>query len=88
MANHGRMKDDGDVTRTRRGRRGRRWLALGVALLAAAGPASPVGPASAQPPRTGAGAPDIAGGPWINSAPLTLSGLRGRVVLVEFWTYG
>ena len=33
-------------------------------------------------------APDIAGGPWINSTPLTLAALRGRVVLVEFWTYG
>ncbi|HEY9404519.1 MAG TPA: peptide-methionine (R)-S-oxide reductase MsrB [Pyrinomonadaceae bacterium] len=26
--------------------------------------------------------------PWINSAPLTLEGLRGRVVLVDFWTFG
>ena len=33
-------------------------------------------------------APEITGGPWINSQPLSLSGLRGRVVLVEFWTYG
>lgn len=24
---------------------------------------------------------------WINSAPLTLDELRGRVVLIEFWTY-
>ncbi len=24
---------------------------------------------------------------WINSAPLTADGLRGRVVLVDFWTY-
>lgn len=24
---------------------------------------------------------------WINSEPLTLANLRGRVVLVEFWTY-
>jgi thiol-disulfide isomerase/thioredoxin len=24
---------------------------------------------------------------WINSAPLTVAGLRGKVVLVEFWTY-
>jgi thiol-disulfide isomerase/thioredoxin len=28
------------------------------------------------------------GGAWINSEPLTLAGLRGRVVLVNFWTYG
>jgi hypothetical protein len=33
-------------------------------------------------------APDIVGGPWINSAPLTPGGLLGRVVYVEFWTYG
>jgi hypothetical protein len=25
---------------------------------------------------------------WINSAPLRLADLRGKVVLVEFWTYG
>jgi hypothetical protein len=24
---------------------------------------------------------------WLNSEPLTLDGLRGRVVLVDFWTY-
>jgi hypothetical protein len=58
-----------------------RWLAaVGLALAVAL-------PASGQP-RVGAGAPDIAGGPWINSGPLTLASLRGRVVLVEFWTYG
>ena len=38
--------------------------------------------------RVGTPAPEIAGAPWINSAPLTMAGLRGRVVLVEFWTYG
>jgi len=27
-------------------------------------------------------------GAWINSAPLTLANLKGRVVLVEFWTFG
>ena len=47
--------------------------------------ASPVG---SQALRLGAPAPDIAGGPWIGSEPLTIAGLRGRVVLVEFWTYG
>jgi len=33
-------------------------------------------------------APEVAGERWINSGPLTTSGLRGRVVLVEFWTFG
>ena len=33
-------------------------------------------------------APELAGGEWINSDPLTLSKLRGRVVLIEFWTFG
>jgi thiol-disulfide isomerase/thioredoxin len=33
-------------------------------------------------------APDIAGRPWLNSAPLQLTQLRGKVVLVEFWTLG
>ena len=32
-------------------------------------------------------APEIASGTWINSEPLTLQGLRGRVVLIEFWTF-
>jgi thiol-disulfide isomerase/thioredoxin len=33
-------------------------------------------------------APGIAPGQWINSQPLTLTDLRGKVVLLEFWTYG
>jgi thiol-disulfide isomerase/thioredoxin len=37
---------------------------------------------------TGADAPDFQGiVDWENSSPLTLSGLRGKVVLVDFWTY-
>jgi thiol-disulfide isomerase/thioredoxin len=35
-----------------------------------------------------AAAPELAAGEWINSAPLKLNDLRGRVVLVEFWTFG
>ncbi len=44
--------------------------------------------AGAQGVKLGAPAPDIAGGPWINSEPMTMAGLRGHVVLVEFWTHG
>jgi cytochrome c biogenesis protein CcdA/thiol-disulfide isomerase/thioredoxin len=33
-------------------------------------------------------APQLAGiSGWLNSPPLTLAGLRGRVVVVDFWTY-
>jgi hypothetical protein len=24
---------------------------------------------------------------WLNSQPLTVAGLRGKVVLIDFWTY-
>ena len=54
-------------------------LALGVVVM--------LTPAAAQP-RPGVAAPEVSGGPWINSRPLALADLRGRVVLVEFWTYG
>ena len=33
-------------------------------------------------------APEFANGTWINSEPLTIKGLKGRVVLIEFWTFG
>jgi len=33
-------------------------------------------------------APALAKGEWTNSEPLALADLRGRVVLIEFWTYG
>ena len=60
-----------------------------VAILALLAPLAfvPAWPGAAQP-RAGAPAPEITGGVWINSEPLTLGGLRGKVVAVEFWTYG
>ncbi len=34
-------------------------------------------------------APDIANDTWLNSdRPLNLAALRGKVVLLEFWTFG
>ena len=33
-------------------------------------------------------APEFSTGTWINSEPLTLKALRGKVVLIEFWTFG
>ncbi len=38
-------------------------------------------------PVEGVMPPPAAGGLWINSAPLTREALRGKVVLVDFWTY-
>lgn len=32
-------------------------------------------------------APEFSSGLWINSEPLTLKSLQGRVVLIEFWTF-
>ncbi len=44
-------------------------------------------PALPHLPRLGP-APEFAGlAPWYNSPPLTLASLRGKVVLVDFWTY-
>ena len=47
-----------------------------------------IGSAIGQTSRLGVPAPEVAGERWINSGPLTTPGLRGRVVLVEFWTFG
>ena len=66
-----------------------RWMtagALATALLLGRDPAP--GDAGSRGVRIGSPAPELTGGPWINSAPQSLPGLRGRVVLVEFWTYG
>ena len=64
----------------------RRASFLLVVLLAAAGLVA--GPATGQALRLGVAAPEVAGERWINSEPLTTPSLRGRVVLVEFWTFG
>lgn len=40
-------------------------------------------------PYDGVRAPDFpVGFPWLNSPPLSLQALRGKVVLLDFWTYG
>ena len=71
-------------------RRGRG--AAGGALAVAAGGAIAAlwapGTEAQRGARVGQPAPEITGGPWLNSEPLSLAGLRGRVVFVEFWTYG
>jgi thiol-disulfide isomerase/thioredoxin len=49
--------------------------------------ATPVQAGAAGLPDFGPAADFIAGGRWFNSAPLKLRQLRGKVVLVDFWTY-
>jgi len=38
--------------------------------------------------QTGIPAPDITNEVWLNSTPQRLKNLRGKVVMVEFWTFG
>jgi thiol-disulfide isomerase/thioredoxin len=66
-------------------------LAVAVAIALRAGSGGLPGTPSAAPsslPATGPLAPDFAGiVDWENSPPLTMGALRGKVVLVDFWTY-
>jgi thiol-disulfide isomerase/thioredoxin len=56
-----------------------------TAIAAASAATSATAPAAAP---AAAPAPDFAGiEQWHNSAPLTMQQLRGKVVLVDFWTY-
>lgn len=57
-----------------------RRLRLGVAAWLVA-----MGIAAAATPTT---APEVVGiSHWINTPPLTMQGLRGKVVLIDFWAY-
>ena len=61
--------------------RATRWLAL-LGAMAASG-----GAFAAQ--EGGVPMPALSGAvEWLNSPPLTRESLRGKVVLVDFWTYG
>lgn len=39
-------------------------------------------------PAKAVAAPEFVKGEWINSEALTLAGLKGKVVYIEFWTFG
>ena len=64
---------------------GRWWARVGAVLMSAALLA---GAAWAELVPPGKPAPELSTGAWINSEPLTMRGLRGRVVLIDFWTFG
>lgn len=71
----------------------RRVMLLTVAATAALTASVMLRPVEAvvQPVRINAKAPELTQGQWINtpdSKPITLSSLRGKVVVVHFWTFG
>ena len=43
---------------------------------------------AAVPSASGGSAPEIRADAWLNTAPLGPKSLQGKVVLVDFWTYG
>jgi hypothetical protein len=58
-------------------------LAIGLSLLAA--PSS----GAQQPAEMRMPAPELQGiDGWINSKPTSLSDLKGKVVVLHFWTFG
>ncbi len=63
-----------------------RWI--GALLLVAAATLGGGDESEGVSLQIGQPAPEITGERWINSEPLSLAKLRGRVVFVEFWTYG
>ena len=69
---------------------GKGWGPLGVFNVGMArlinGPEQPI--VSSDDRAKAPLAPEFSGGTWINSDPLTLKNLRGRVVVVDFWTFG
>ena len=59
-----------------------------VSAAACAAEASNTAPDVPRGGQVGGPAADFQGiSNWVNSEPLTLDGLRGKVVLVDFWTY-
>ncbi len=56
--------------------------------ITGAKPLAPVGTtATGSLPNYGPAPALVAGGSWIDSKPLTLASLKGKVVLLDFWTY-
>ena len=63
-------------------------LALATTVVTAIAASAASESAVAAPLQNGPAAPEFTGiSNWLNSSPLTLQQLRGKVVLVDFWTY-
>jgi thiol-disulfide isomerase/thioredoxin len=76
------------MTRLHSPSRRRALVALTLAMAAPLFPAAGAPGSASRPARFGA-APEFAGiETWLNSEPLSMAALRGRVVMVDFWTYG
>lgn len=63
-------------------------LLMGIFLTTALSVPSPARQTPARPAPARDQAPEWKSGPWINSPPLQVSALKGKVVVLEFWTYG
>lgn len=70
------------------------WIASGFDISSLSSPKEATLALQKQPSalvdglRTPYPAPEIGGiDQWINSSPLTISSLKGKVVLIDFWTY-
>lgn len=64
------------------------WSLAAAAGLGGGGQPTLAAQTSSNPERLPE-APEFAGiTRWLNSPPLTMAGLRGQVVLVDFWTHG
>lgn len=58
-----------------------------TALPATAAP-SPSTEPSASPTPLGPLAPELQATDWLNSEPISIADLRGKVVMIDFWTFG
>ena len=62
-------------------------LLFALALWADHGPSAPAGRGE-SPARPAPEFPRADPEGWINSPPLSMTGLRGRVVVLDVWTFG
>src|SRR5262244_3234385 len=60
-------------------------LSQGISRLTSGGQMIPTGRMTEE--TKAPTAPELSTGLWINSEPLTVKSLHGRVVLIEFWTF-